>query len=114
METKYCPTCKKQMVTIEEPHYCAACRTADNPIPEKSGAPWPLEGRTYIMKINGTRSLNGKLAGHTMFGDVEACEEGKTVWDVLRAIIDKAEADHAKVEHVQWVSLELRPADLFG
>jgi hypothetical protein len=114
METKFCPTCKKQMVTIENPHYCAACRAANNPVPEKSGAPWPLEGRTYIIKIDGTRSLNGKLAGHTMFGDVGACGEGNTVWDVLRAIIDKAEAEHAKVEHVKWVSLELRPANLLG
>jgi hypothetical protein len=49
-----------------------------------------------------------------MFGDVGACGEGNTVWDVLRAIIDKAEAEHAKVEHVKWVSLELRPANLLG
>jgi len=111
METKYCPTCKKQMVTITDPPYCSVCQNAGNPIPQKSGAPWPLKGRTYLMKFNGTRSLNGVLAGYTFFGDIEEePADGATVWDVLRAIIDRAEAEHPKVEHVKIITLELRPA----
>jgi len=114
METIHCPICSKKMISITDPATCPNCDTAQNSIPEKSGAPWPLEGRGYVIKVDGTRSLNGKLAGYTMWGEIEQCHEGDSVWDVLRAIITKAEEDLAKVEHVRWITLELRPNKSLG
>lgn len=97
------------MVTVDDPPWCPTCRTANNPVPKKSGAPWPNEGRTYVMKLDGTRSLNGVMAGHTFFGEVGPTPESATVWDVMRAIIDEAEKAMVKVEHIAWINLELRP-----
>ena len=114
MEKIHCPDCGKQMVSVTDPPYCTTCLTKDNPIPEKSGAPWPLEGRRFVVKADGVRSLNGVMAGHTFFGDIHACQPDKTVWDVLRAIIDNAELEYAKVEHIHWFSLELLPAKSLG
>lgn len=74
-----------------------------------SVALWPLAGRAYIVKVNGNRSLNGALYGTTSFGTIEAAEDGKTAWDVLRAIVDKMEEEHATMEHVQCVQITLRP-----
>ena len=91
MEKIHCSECGKLMVSVAIPPYCPACLTKGNPIPEKSGAPWPLAGRQFIVKADGVRSMNGKLAGHTFFGDIHACPPDMTVWDVMRAIIDNAE-----------------------
>ena len=102
------------MVSVTDPAYCPACLTKGNPIPAKSGAPWPLEGRRFIVKADGVRSLNGVMAGHTFFGDIQACQPEKTVWDVMRAIIDNAELEYAKVEHIHWLSVELMPAKSLG
>ena len=88
--------------------------TKDHPVPAKSGAPWPLEGRRFVVKADGVRSLNGVMAGHTFFGCVRACGPDETVWDVLRAIINNAEMEFAKVEHVHRISLELLPAKHIG
>lgn len=110
MEKIHCSECGKLMVSVAEPPYCPTCLTKENPIPEKSGAPWPLAGRRFIVKADGVRSLNGKLAGHTFFGNIQACPPDMTVWDVMRAIIDNAEEEYSKVEHIYWLSVELMPA----
>lgn len=104
-----CPKCNKLMVDVTSPAYCPSCETAAIvAVGPCSTPPWPLEGRKYIMKINGARSLNGALYGATMFGEVGPCDPDRNAWDLLRALIDKAEAENPTMEHVQFVNLEMR------
>lgn len=66
---------------------------------------YPLAGRPYTVKSNGNRSLNGALYGQTMFGEIGDVAPGKTIWDVLHAIVHQAEKDHAKMEHVECIQI---------
>lgn len=104
-----CPQCNALMVDFAKPPYCPACETAAvvAAVP-CSAPPWPCAGRNYLIKVNGCRSLNGVLYGVTVFGSVGECDPNTSPWNVLRALIDKAEHENPTMEHVQWASIELR------
>ena len=59
-----------------------------------------LNGRAFKIVINGRRALNGKRHSVTLTGTVEvaAAEEKGTIYEVIRALADYAEAQNAEME----------------
>jgi hypothetical protein len=67
----------------------------------------PLNGRTWMIRANGNRSHNGPLYGQALFGKLEDLPTRTSVFDVLRAMIDTAERDMKKMEHVQVMRIDI-------
>lgn len=68
---------------------------------------YPIAGREFMVKACGKRSHNGSPFNATVAGSLSNTECSCTVWDILREIIDHAEIEFSKMEHVGSIQINL-------